>query len=114
MNRSPVFDVGRVKQSGSEIYTNPIKEALKYRGCLDRREVKSQADLAKKLGVSRAKVTQMLNLLELDDEIKACMLRFEETDKRLGTLTERRLRKLLQLSVAAQKSKFWELLRGIA
>ena len=31
--------------------------------------VQSQADLARRLGVSRAKITQTLNLLKLDTEI---------------------------------------------
>ena len=53
--------------------------------------------LARLLGVSRAKITQMLNLLKLDDEIQGFILGLDETDKRLKVMTERRLRPLAQI-----------------
>jgi len=66
--------MGDLPPREARIYKNPIKEALKYKGYLDREEVKTQADLAQKLGISRAKVTQMLNLMSLNDEIKEVIL----------------------------------------
>ena len=72
--------------------------------------VLSQADLARHLGVSRAKVTQMLNLLKLDEEIQEFILGLEKTDVRLNVLTERRLRPLAQLgSKQMQRKRFKEM-----
>jgi len=36
---------------------------------IDNGQVKNQSDLARKLGISRARVTQILNLLRLDNNI---------------------------------------------
>ena len=43
-----------------KIYPNPLKIALQYKEMLDLGQAESQADLARILGVSRAKVTQMI------------------------------------------------------
>lgn len=77
---------------------------------MDSGEAKTQADLARKLGVSRAKVTQMLNLFKLDQEILEFILELDETDKRLRVLTERKLRCLVKMANREeQKERFWEL-----
>ena len=46
-----------------------MKTALQYQQMLDEGQAQSQADLARLLGVSRAKITQVMNLLKLDEEI---------------------------------------------
>lgn len=51
------------------IYRNPIYLAREYKQMIDKEHVKNQADLAQKLGISRAKVTQILRLLKLDSLI---------------------------------------------
>ena len=79
---------------------------------LDSGFITSQADLAYYLGVSRAKVTQMLNLLKLDTGIRDFMLELEDTDERLRVLTERRLRPLTQSGDRNfQWTQFWEIIR---
>jgi hypothetical protein len=40
--------------------------AKEYKRMIDQGEVKNQANLARKLSISRARVTQILNLLNLD------------------------------------------------
>jgi len=50
-------------------YRNPIYLAREYKEMIDTGEVKNQAELAKIKGVSRARVTQILNLLKLDKSI---------------------------------------------
>ncbi len=47
-------------------YPNPINLAKKYRQMIDSGEVKNQSDLARKLGVSRVRISQVLSLLKLD------------------------------------------------
>ena len=46
-------------------YRNPIYLAKEYKKMIDSGKVKNQAELARKLGISRARVTQILNLLKL-------------------------------------------------
>ena len=87
-------------------YPNPVKVALKYKEMLNQGQADAQADLSRILGVSRAKVTQMLNLLKLDEEILAFMLGLEDTDERLKVLTERKLRFLIQMSGRKQRKEF--------
>ena len=43
---------------------NPIFLALEYENMIKKREVSSKAELARKLGISRARVTQMMNLFK--------------------------------------------------
>ena len=50
-------------------YRNPIYLAKEYKGMIDSGKVKNQAELARKLGVSSARVTQILNILKLDSRI---------------------------------------------
>ena len=69
---------------------------------IDKRQVKNQSDLARKLGVSRARVTQILSLLKLDSLI------LQELEK-LGDplksriITERMLRSYVNKSQQEQK-----------
>jgi len=58
---------------------------------------KSKAELARKIGVSRARVTQILNLINLAPEIRN-YLNFTTDQNDLKTLTERRLRKEFPIS----------------
>ena len=78
---------------------------MKYKAYLDSGEATSQADLARKLGVSRAKVTQMLNLLKLDVGIRDFMLSLDNEDERLEILTERRLRCWIRMSKSGMVQK---------
>lgn len=73
--------------------------------------VQSRADLARYLGVSRAKVTQVLSLLKLAPEIQDFIANLDETDKQLQILSERRLRSLVQCGdINEQINRFDQLL----
>lgn len=86
---------------------------MKYKTYLDRGEVKSQAELARKLGVSRAKVTQMLNLLNLDEGVQEFMLGLDDTDAQLKVLTERRLRRVSKIIDSKhQKDEFVKIMEA--
>jgi len=52
-----------------KIHRNPFHLAREYKYMIDSGEVKSQAELAKIKGISRARITQILNLLKLDKGI---------------------------------------------
>ena len=75
-----------------------MKLALQYNEILESGIIASQADLARQLGVSRAKVTQIMNLLKLAPEIRDFIANLEDTDERLQLLTERRLRPLVRIT----------------
>ena len=109
-NRIPVFRVGK---SVVKIYPNPLKIALQYKEMLDLGQAESQVDLARILGVSRAKVTQMINLLELDEEIQEFILGLEDSDERLKVLTERRLRQISKIIDSEhQKDEFLKIIKA--
>jgi predicted transcriptional regulator len=59
--------------------------------------VNNQADLAKRYGISRARVTQYLNLLKLPEEIIDFLKANKDRDSVLRYFTERRLRDLTRL-----------------
>ena len=85
------------------IYRNPIYLAKEYKRMIDFGEVKSQSELAKLKCISRARVTQILDLLKLDSLI------VEELEK-LGDplksriVTERMLRPYVNKSFQEQKA----------
>ena len=80
---------------------------------LDSGQARSQADIARIHSVSRAKVTQMMNLLKLDQEIRDYIVGLDDTDKRLKGLTERRLRPLSTIEdMEIQKLSFWTMVKG--
>ena len=85
------------------IYRNPIYLAKEYKQMIDNGQAKNQSDLAQKLGISRARITQILRLLKLDSLI------VEELEK-LGdplesrNVTERMLRPYVNKSFQEQKA----------
>jgi len=72
--------------------------------------VKSKAELARKEGLSRARVTQILNLINLAPEIQNYLM--ITTDRKdLKILTERRLRDLTKITdCKKQTQEFRQLL----
>ena len=61
---------------------------------IDSREVKNQAELARIKGISRARVTQILNLLKLDKNIIDQLEQIgDPMDKKI--ISERELRKII-------------------
>jgi hypothetical protein len=67
--------------------------AREWQGALDRGEYASQADLAREKGISRARVTQILNLLKLDPEVLDMVVKLGDPVLS-GSVTERKLRGL--------------------
>ena len=69
---------------------NILDVALEYRRMIDSGEVASQTDLARKLGVSRARITQVLNVLKVPDSV----LSMPTYSLYRDYFTERKLRRL--------------------
>ena len=78
--------------------TNWYRKALKYQRMLHRGVVRSKAELARKEGLSRARVTQILNLTKLAPKIQNYLM--TNTDRKdLKILTERKLREIAKSNV---------------
>jgi len=86
----------------ARIYRNPIYIARECKRMIESGDVKNQAELAQLKGVSRARITQILNLLKLDSLI------IQEIEK-LGdplkskVITERMLRLYVNKSFREKK-----------
>jgi hypothetical protein len=91
----------RTTRKVSKTYRNPVALAQDWRKALDSGHYSSQADLARNKGISRARVTQILNLLRLSPAVIEFTL---ETGDPMGsrTITERRLRRLINLPASEQ------------
>ena len=80
--------------SPKKIHRNPIYLAKEYKKMIDSREVKNQAELSRIKGISRARVTQILNLLRLDKTIIENLEQIgDPMDKKV--ISERALRKII-------------------
>ena len=86
----------------ARIYRNPIYLAREYKEIIDNRQIKNQADLARKLCISRARVTQILKLLKLDSLIIQELEKFGDPIKS-KIITERMLRPYVSKSAKEQK-----------
>ena len=71
-------------------YVNPLRKALKYQSILEKEPKLNKSRLAKKLGVSRVRITQLLGLLRLPPAIRQKILRTRG-------ITEHSLRPLVQI-----------------
>ena len=78
----------------NKTYRNPICLAKKYKEMIDSGKVKNMAELARIKGISRTRITQILNLLKLD---KSITYELEQLgylmDKKI--ISERKLRKCI-------------------
>jgi hypothetical protein len=104
-----VFDLPETRKESKrksskpkKLYRNPIFLAREWQEKLENGECSSRADLARKLGVSRARVTQILRLLRINTEVL-------KTISELGDplpspiITERKLRPIVDLPIAEQR-----------
>jgi len=78
----------------SKTYRNPVFLAQEWKRMLDSGEYTSQAALARYLGISRARVNQMLRLLKLPPKIQESLIRMGDPLPS-RKITEHRLRTLL-------------------
>ncbi len=70
---------------------NPISQALSIKALKDKNPGLSNSQIARRLGTSRARITQMLNLLKLAPEIRKAILAGKDVEQ---AFTERQLRPL--------------------
>ncbi len=90
---------------------NPLAEAMKCAELLEEPGIVSKAQVAARLGVSRPRVCQMLNLLELAPSIKKYLLSIIDAREH-NYFTERKLRELTRFRDSdAQLHMFRELIQ---
>lgn len=86
---------------GKGQHRNPIYMAREWRQALENGEYASHSDLVHNLKVSRARVTQILNLLKLSPEVIEMISSLGDPIKGL-LISERKLRPLLKLAAEKQ------------
>ncbi len=77
--------------------------AKEYRELIDSRKVKNQVELARKIGISRARVTQILRLLKLNSLIIQELEKFGDPLKS-NVISERMLRPYINKPFVGQKA----------
>lgn len=84
-------------------FVNPMKQAFILKQLLEQGTCATQADVARHLGMSRARVTQILNLLKLTPEIRDTLLTL--SDEQLCLISERRLRPIARIMSPTKQEK---------
>jgi hypothetical protein len=80
--------------------------AIKFHGMIERREVHDYADIARLGYVTRARITQIMNLLNLAPDIQEEIL-FREVGCRESGIEERVLRPLTAITEWADQREIW-------
>ena len=107
-NRRVVFQWERIPDEPERVYTSPLQEARRYVRILENDpSVTTRADLAREMGVSRARVTQITNLLRLDSEIQERLLGLED-QRAIRFFSEHRLRPLIQIKDPKRQAREFE------
>ena len=87
-----------------------LRKAIEWQALLASGEAKNQANIARREGISRVRVTQVMWLLQLGPEIQEHVLAMPQTIHR-PAISERALRPIAHLEdVADQKARFQQLL----
>jgi hypothetical protein len=71
-----------------------LRKAIEWRRQLDAGEVRTQADIAQREGITRARVTQIMRLLRLAPEFQEQILSMPDITRR-SAITERQLRPMI-------------------
>lgn len=81
--------------------------AVKFQGMVVRREVRDYADLARLGHVTRARITQIMNLLNLAPDIQEAILLLPPTTSGRDPISERGVRKLTAIVHWSRQRKVW-------
>jgi len=86
--------------------------AIRMQELVDAGEVEDYAELARLAHVTRARMTQIMNLLLLAPDIQEELLFLPETDGRCCRITERRLRPITPTADWNKQRRLWERIRS--
>jgi hypothetical protein len=90
-----------------------LSRATEWQALIESRGVRNQAEIARQVGITRARVTQIMGLLRLAPEIQEEILAIPCACGRTA-VTERALRPIVQLERPDQLPAFRQLVRGDA
>jgi len=85
--------------------------AIKFQDMVDRGEVRDYADLARLGYVTRARLTQIMNLLLLAPDIQEAILSLPNTVVGRDLVTERRMRQIAAVVAWNRQRREWRVLR---
>jgi hypothetical protein len=91
---------------------NPIFLAQEWQQALDNGACSSAADLARELGISRARVTQVLHLLKLEPDVLNAVAAIGDPLP-LRSITERLLRSIVHHSAEEQRQDLRRILTRV-
>jgi len=80
-------------------------------GAIDRRVVADRAEVARKLGLTRARITQLLDLTLLAPDLQVRVLELEAVDG-VEPLTERQVREVVHAGSWAQQRAKWAMIES--
>ena len=81
--------------------------AIKFQDMVDRGEVRDYADIARLGYVTRARITQIMNLLSLAPDIQEAILLLPGTTAGRDPVSERRLRTVPAITPWGRQRKMW-------
>ena len=91
-------------------YRHPLARAYEFQELLEAGVVDNRAEIARRYGLSRARVTQVMSLLRLPDEIQQYIMALSPREQRLHS--GQRLREIVALpNEVAQLAAVYELHR---
>jgi len=113
---TPYIAIGRKGQKPGKFkkkkHPDALKQALHYRDLLDSGQADSQGKLASLIGTPRSTISNYLRLLGLPEVIRTEALSIDDDDVRISTLTESRLRRLLNLPNPEKQSEAFQAILG--
>ena len=95
-NRRKFIGIGTLPVKLQRIYESPLREALRYQRLLSDPFIHLQLDIARELGKTRARVSQIMAFLKLAPEIQRELVELQD-QKAIRFFSERRLRPLLNI-----------------
>ena len=103
-DRKTFIKIGKPAVKKEKIYESPLIEAKHYQNLLNDHLINNQSDIARDLGVTMARVSQVMSLLKLAPEIQKTLLGFED-HKMIKFFSEYRLKPLLTINSPDQQVK---------
>lgn len=86
--------------------------AIRFEGLIQRGEVRDYADLARLGYVTRARITQIMNLINLAPDIQEAVLFLPRTVKGRDPIRERHLRPIAAVAQWNRQRKLWARIKG--
>ena len=101
-DRKTYIKIGKPPVKLQKIYECPLIEAKRYLNLLKDPLINNQSDIARDIGITRTRVSQVMSLLKLEQEIQKTLLDFKD-QKVIHFFSERRLRPLLAINNSSQQ-----------